>query len=153
MSFRVFTFCLTRLHLYNEERHSSFKHAWNRSIVCIVYTWIAYMYPNHVIYSVSVWMRRYMFVSTHTFLVCFLILVAQKVQIPKLVLVHDWVLWLTFAKSKKRFTNSCVFFVTFHTTRRRTALWEIEDTLSIGIFIAWAELKSWKQSRIIYFSS
>ena len=64
-------------------------------------------------------------------------------------MVHDWVLWLTFAISKKRFTNSCVFFVTFHTTRLRTALWEIEDTLSIGIFIAWTELKSWKQSRII----
>ena len=56
MSFRVFTFCLTRLHLYNEEKHSSFKHAWNHRIVCIVYTWIAYMYPNHVIYSMSVWM-------------------------------------------------------------------------------------------------
>ena len=48
----VFIFCKTLL-LYTEKQ-SSFKHAWNRAIVYIVYTWIAYMYPNHVIYSVRV---------------------------------------------------------------------------------------------------
>ena len=54
--FSCFHILLNSSSLYNEEKHSSFKHAWNHRIVCIVYTWIAYMYPNHVMYSMSVWM-------------------------------------------------------------------------------------------------